>query len=292
MLVQCDIVDEILSGDCKQILSRIRANSIQLTVTSPPYRNAIDYEAHAIKSGEYYRGRTKLSTAQYLDDMIEIFGEKIYNATNEGGYCCIVIANEIVNGTLLPLPHMLLSSLVQPYGKWNLHEEIIWHKVTGGTNRYGSFVINPYPKYFRANIMHELILVLRKGDVQTGRTERKEVLPAKHEEWTKEIANSVWHLAPVPPGFIDHPCPFPEEIPYRLMQLYSYKGDTILDPFNGSGQTTKVASLLGRHYIGIDIIKEYNQLAASRIACECPHLRTQALIANWKKIPSQYTLHI
>ena len=292
MLVQCDIVDEILSGDCKQILSRIRANSIQLTVTSPPYRNAIDYEAHAIKSGEYYRGRTKLSTAQYLDDMIEIFGEKIYNATNEGGYCCIVIANEIVNGTLLPLPHMLLSSLVQPYGKWNLHEEIIWHKVTGGTNRYGSFVINPYPKYFRANIMHELILVLRKGDVQTGRTERKEVLPVKHEEWTKEIANSVWHIAPVPPGFIDHPCPFPEEIPYRLMQLYSYKGDTILDPFNGSGQTTKVASLLGRHYIGIDIIKEYNQLAASRIACECPHLRTQALIANWKKIPSQYTLHI
>jgi DNA modification methylase len=292
MLVQCDIVDEILSGDCKQILSRIRANSIQLTVTSPPYRNAIDYEAHAIKSGEYYRGRTKLSTAQYLDEMIEIFGEKIYNATNEGGYCCIVIANEIVNGTLLPLPHMLLSSLVQPYGKWNLHEEIVWHKVTGGTNRYGSFVINPYPKYFRANIMHELILVLRKGDVQTGRTERKEVLPAKHEEWTKEIANSVWHIAPVPPGFIDHPCPFPEEIPYRLMQLYSYKGDTILDPFNGSGQTTKVASLLGRHYIGIDIIKEYNQLAASRIACECPHLRTQALIANWKKIPSQYTLHI
>lgn len=292
MLVQCDIVDQILSGDCKQILSTIPANSIQLTVTSPPYRNAIDYEAHVMKSGEYYRGRIKLSTAQYLDEMIEIFGEKIYNATKEGGYCCIVIANEIVNGSLLPLPHMLLSSLVQPYGKWNLHEEIIWHKVTGGTNRYGSFVINPYPKYFRANIMHELILVLRKGDVQTGRTERTEVLPAKHEEWTKEIANSVWHIAPVPPGFIDHPCPFPEEIPYRLMQLYSYKGDTILDPFNGSGQTTKVASHLGRHYIGIDIIKEYNQLAASRIARECPHLRTQALIANWKKIPSQYTLRI
>jgi modification methylase len=292
MLVQCDIVDEILSGDCKQILSRIRANSIQLTITSPPYRNAIDYEAHAMRNGEYYRGKTKLSTAQYLDEMTNIFGEKIYKATNEGGYCCIVIANEIVNGSLLPLPHMLLSSLVQPYGKWNLHEEIIWHKVTGGTNRYGSFVINPYAKYFRANIMHELILVLRKGDVQTGRTERNEVLPATHEEWTKEIANSVWHIPPVPPGFIDHPCPFPEEIPYRLMQLYSYKGDTILDPFNGSGQTTKVASHLERHYIGIDIIKEYNRLAASRIACECPHLRTQALIANWKKIPSQYTLRV
>ena len=57
------------------------------------------------------------------------------------------------------------------FGNWSLHEEIIWHKVTGGTNRYGSFVINPYPKYFRANIMHEFILVLRKGNVNSGRTQ-------------------------------------------------------------------------------------------------------------------------
>ena len=57
-------------------------------------------------------------------------------------------------------------------------------------------------------------------------------------------ANSIWHIAPIPPGYIRHPCPFPEEIPYRLMKLYSHKGDTVLDPFNGSGQTTKVASHL------------------------------------------------
>ena len=80
--------------------------------------------------------------------------------------------------------------------------------------------------------MHEFILVLRKGNVKSGRTQRDETLPATHEEWTKEIANSVWHIAPVPPGYITHPCPFPEEIPYRLMKLYSYEGDTVLDPFN------------------------------------------------------------
>jgi len=184
------------------------------------------------------------------------------------------------------LPHLLLSKLVTPGGNWSLHEEIIWHKVTGGTNRYGSFVINPYPKYYRANIMHEFILVLRKGDVKTGRNQRREILPATHEEWTKEIANSVWHIAPVPPGYIEHPCPFPEEIPYRLLKIYSYNGDIVLDPFNGSGQTTKVAYNLDRHFLGIDIKQEYVDLAKKRILNEDLHIRPEALIANWKKIAS------
>jgi len=245
---------------------------------------------HASGSGGYYRGKLNLDTKDYLTDMVDIFGDKVYRVTKEGGYCCIVIANEVVNGTILPLPHMLLSRLVVPFGKWQLHEEIIWHKVTGGTNRYGSFVINPYPKYYRANIMHEFILILRKGDVNSGRTQRKNALPATHEEWTKEIANSVWHIAPVPPGYIKHPCPYPEEIPYRLMKLYSYENDVILDPFNGSGQTTKVAHHFGRRYIGIELVKDYVNLAKSRIE-EPLHIRNEALIANWKKIPSHHKKH-
>jgi site-specific DNA-methyltransferase (adenine-specific) len=220
--------------------------------------------------------------------MVQIFNEHVYRVTKDGGYCCIVIGNEVVNGTIIPLPHMLLSKLVEPYGNWNLHEEIIWHKVTGGTNRYGSFVINPYPKYFRANIMHEFILVLRKGDVNSGRTNRHEILPAKHEEFTKEIANSIWHIAPVPPGHIEHPCPFPEEIPYRLMKLYSYEGDFVLDPFNGSGQTTKVAHNFGRRYIGIDLMNEYVSLAKLRLDKESIHIRPDALIAKWQKVRSHY----
>jgi modification methylase len=289
MLAQEEIVNHIVAGNCKDVMRRLPANSVQLTVTSPPYRNAIDYDMHASGSGGYYRGKLNLNTDDYLNDMADIFGDKVYRVTKEGGYCCIIIANEVVNGTILPLPHMLLSKLVQPYGKWQLHEEIIWHKVTGGTNRYGSFVINPYPKYYRANIMHEFILILRKGDVNTGRTQRKNALPATHEEWTKEIANSVWHIAPVPPGYIDHPCPYPEEIPYRLMKLYSYENDVVLDPFNGSGQTTKVAHYFGRRYVGIDLVQDYVKLARSRIEHEPIHIRDEALIASWKKIPSHYT---
>jgi len=290
MFAQEQIVNQILAGNCKDVLQRLPANSVQLTITSPPYRNAIDYDMHASGSGGYYRGKLNLDINDYLTDMVDIFGDKVYRVTKEGGYCCVVIANEVVNGTILPLPHMLLSRLVVPFGKWQLHEEIIWHKVTGGTNRYGSFVINPYPKYYRANIMHEFILILRKGDVNSGRTQRKNALPATHEEWTKEIANSVWHIAPVPPGYIKHPCPYPEEIPYRLMKLYSYENDVMLDPFNGSGQTTKVAHHFGRRYIGIELVKDYVNLAKSRIE-EPLHIRNEALIANWKKIPSHYKKH-
>ncbi len=281
------IYDKIILGNCENVLKNFPSNSIQLTITSPPYGNAIDYDVHVLKKGvECYRGVTKINLDDYLNSLITIFNEQVYRVTKEGGYCCIVIANEVVNGTLIPLPHLLLSKLVAPFGKWNLHEEIIWHKVTGGTNRYGSFIINPYPKYYRANIMHEFILVLRKGDVKSGRNERREILPATHEEWTKEIANSVWHMAPVPPKYIDHPCPFPEEIPYRLMKLYSYNKDIVLDPFNGSGQTTKVAYNLDRHFLGIDIKKEYVELAKKRLANEPLHIRSEALIANWKKIAS------
>jgi DNA modification methylase len=281
------LYDKIILGNCEKILKNFPSNSIQLTITSPPYGNAIDYDLHVSKKNlEYYRGTTKVSLDDYLNNLVSVFNEQVYRVTKEGGYCCIVIANEVVNGTLIPLPHLLLSKLVSPDGKWNLHEEIIWHKVTGGTNRYGSFIINPYPKYYRANIMHEFILVLRKGDVKSGRTQRRDILPATHEEWTKEIANSVWHLAPVPPGFINHPCPFPEEIPYRLMKLYSYNGDIVLDPFNGSGQTTKVAYKLDRHFLGIDIRQEYVDLALNRLSNEPLHIRSEALIANWKKIAS------
>jgi site-specific DNA-methyltransferase (adenine-specific) len=279
--------NSIIQGDCRKVLSELSADFVQLTITSPPYRNAIDYEAHIGKNG-YYRGKTKKETGEYLEEMVQIFNEHVYRVTKDGGYCCIVIGNEVVNGTIIPLPHMLLSKLVEPYGNWNLHEEIIWHKVTGGTNRYGSFVINPYPKYFRANIMHEFILVLRKGDVNSGRTNRHEILPAKHEEFTKEIANSIWHIAPVPPGHIEHPCPFPEEIPYRLMKLYSYEGDFVLDPFNGSGQTTKVAHNFGRRYIGIDLMNEYVSLAKLRLDKESIHIRPDALIAKWQKVRSHY----
>ena len=143
MLIRSEsLYDKILLGNCEKILKNVPSGSIQLTVTSPPYGNAIDYDLHTSKKNtDYYRGIQKVSLDEYLENMVTIFNDQVYRVTKEGGYCCIVIANEVVNGTLIPLPHLLLSKLVTPGGNWSLHEEIIWHKVTCGTNRYGSFVV-------------------------------------------------------------------------------------------------------------------------------------------------------
>jgi len=231
---------------------------------------------HGNNPRKNYRGKLSISLSEYVSDLGGIF-DAVKRVTVDGGYCCIVIGNEINNGTLEPLPALLTSELVKR--GWNLHEEIVWHKVTGGANRAGSFVQHPYPSYFRANIMHEKILVMRKGKNKLRRDIGYAFKNLNPILW-KEIANSVWHIAPVPPAFLDHPCPFPEEIPFRLIHLYSYKGDVILDPFNGSGQTTKIAKQFKRKYIGIDIHKKYVKLAQKRLN-EKPSLRHESLMLEF-----------
>jgi site-specific DNA-methyltransferase (adenine-specific) len=80
------IANQIIVGNCKDVLREMPANSVHLTITSPPYRNAIDYDIHVSGSGGYYRGKLKLDTNDYLEDMAEIFGDRLYRITKEGGY--------------------------------------------------------------------------------------------------------------------------------------------------------------------------------------------------------------
>lgn len=261
------------------VMIPLKDGSFKLTVTSPPYHNAIDYKKH-IGKNSWYRGNLGESLDYYLSQM-EIAFSEIYRVTTESGFCCIVIGNEISDGTLIPLPHILVERLCKPRGLWNFQEEIIWNKVTGGLDRFGVTIQRPYPSYYRANVMHEHILVLRKGDL-THQKDRSSRL-ILDEVMKKDTSNSVWNIAPVPPRYIDHPCPFPEEIPQRLISLYSNKGDFVLDPFSGSGQTGKAAKYLSRKFVGVEIEKEYARLAKERIENEKAHIRPQ-LVAKWEKI--------
>ncbi len=286
-------VNQIIKGDNLKTLSKIKKPIVNLTITSPHYRNAIDYDMH-VKHGndpkKNYRGKLKTEVKEYLDEVTKLFDE-VKRVTVAGGYCCIIIGNEIDKGTLIALPALLTTRLIK--SGWELHEEIIWHKVTGGANRAGSFVQHPYPSYFRANIMHEKILVFRKGPNKLRR-DMGYAFTNLNSKLYNEIANSVWHIAPVPPGYIDHPCPYPEEIPYRLISLYTYPGDVVLDPYNGSGQTTKLAKYLGRKYLGLDNQEKYVRLAKKRLR-EPLNVRTESLVLDfdeekeiprWKKIPT------
>ena len=121
--------------------------------------------------------------------------------------------------------------------------------------------------------------LLRKGVIHDQKDPQSKI--TIDEIAKKATSNSIWNIAPVPPNFIQHPCPFPEEIPNMLITLYSNVGEIILDPFVGSGQTTNVTKYLKRHYIGIDNVPEYVEVAKKRLL-EPLHLSEQ-LVAEWQK---------
>ena len=142
---------------------------------------------------------------------------------------------------------------------------IVWNKVTAGRsgagNRFGQFVKIPVPTRYRANIMHEQIIILQKGkQARKIHMNARPKIPL-NRAMKRQVANSVWDITPVPPNAVKHPAPFPEQIPWRLIQLYTKKGDVVMDPMCGSGQTTKVAKSLGRSFVGVDLRKQYAALA-------------------------------
>ena len=153
--------------------------------------------------------------------------------------------------------------------------------------RAGVTIQNPYPGYYCPNIMTEYILIFKKPGERIyknrTKTEKEENKIPIDDLFTKELANNIWHIAPVPPNQYDHPCPFPEEIPYRIMKLFSYAGDLVLDPFLGIGTTIKVANVLHRRWVGYEINEKYIKISEQRLN-EPLFLRNQ-LIARFEKIP-------
>ncbi len=270
--------NSIIVSDSRD-LSQIGKNTVSLTVTSPPYHNAINYDEHQT-SQKWYRGTVGASIESWLEEMKQVFSQ-VYQVTKSGGYCCIVIGNEIVEGKIkLPLPALLSVELTKNGNGWKFFEEIIWNKVTGGKKRFRVTVQHPYPTYYYPNIMHEQIIILRKVPFHNVKDKKSRL--RIDNIMKKEVANSVWHIAPVPPSYRKfHPAAFPEEIPYRLIQLYSNVGDIVLDPFAGSGQTLKMAKFLKRKYIGVDKSEKYVKVALKRVM-EPPLLRRLQLVPNWR----------
>ncbi len=263
-------------------------NSVALTVTSPPYWNAIDYDIHAMDKTQQYRTRAYSNGfgeyIEYLDWLERIFKE-VLRVTKPGGFCAIVIGTILQDGKHYPVPFDAMHRLTN--SGWEFHQDIIWHKCTAGVKRAGVTIQKPYPGYYYPNIMTEYILIFRKPGAaiykEVNERQKRESAYLINRIFTMDIANNIWHIAPVPPDLINHPCPFPEEIPYRLISLYSYRGDIVLDPFTGSGQTLKVAAHLGRKFVGYEIIEKYALLAQRRIK-ERLSIRELQLIATFDKI--------
>jgi len=225
-------------------MKEIPDNCAHLMITSPPYNVTKEYDDN-------------LSLKEYLDLLQKVFSET-YRVLVNGGRACVNLAN-VGRKPYIPLSD-LVSQIMIKIG-FNMRGEVIWNKGSsaGVSMAWGSFQSASNPVL---RDVHEYILVFSKGDY--GRSFKEKVSTITREqfmEWTK----SIWTMPTESAKRVGHPAPFPEELPYRLIQLYSYKNDIILDPFVGSGTTAVAALKSERRYIGYDVDKEYVKLAERRL---------------------------
>jgi len=242
-LIPVDIIDQIILGDSKR-MNQLPDNSVHLIITSPPYNVKKDYD-------------DDLSLRDYLNLLKEVF-EETWRILVPGGRAAINIAN-IGRKPYIPL-HAYVIDIMHKIG-FHMRGEIIWNKdaSAGVSTAWGSFASASNPCL---RDVHEYILIFSKITNRLEKGEKKNTIEKSNfVEWSK----SIWNFSAVSAKKVGHPAPFPIELPRRLIELYSYENDVILDPFIGSGTTALAAIELNRHYVGYDISQEYVDLARKRI---------------------------
>lgn len=226
-----------------EAMDAVPDNSVGLAFTSPPYNAGKEYDLD-------------LSLKDYLA-LIRRVAAEVYRVLRPGGRYVVNIAN-LGRKPYIPLHtyYHLVHGLVgfQPAG------EIIWQKGKGmnGSCAWGSWMSAKAP---RLRDIHEYLLVFVKEDF--SRPDRGESDIGREE--FMESTLSVWDIAPESARKVGHPAPFPVELAERVIKLFSYTSDVVLDPFVGSGTTCVAAALSGRKYVGYDISSEYCSLAEARL---------------------------
>ncbi len=228
---------------------------VSLCVTSPPYHNAISYESHQQDREANYRERSQLDYSEDYLPLLDRVWIECWNLLKPGGYLAVNVGSVLDGGHHFPLPQDIQSQLSNSSVQWQFIRAILWNKVTAGVKRAGSVIQHKLPGYWYPNIMTEHIIIVRKPGPQTRLNHD---VP---DEWWENI----WDLAPVPPRTVDHPAPYPEDLPHRLIRMVTQPGDFDLDPFNGGGATTKAAYDLGRIGIGFDLSKQYIDYSKKRL---------------------------
>lgn len=226
-------------------MTELPDNSVHLMVTSPPYNVGKEYDKD-------------FTLEEYLKLLKNVWKE-VHRVLVPGGRVCINIAN-LGRKPYIPL-HSLIIQTMLDIG-FLMRGEIIWNKASSASpsTAWGSWCSASNPTL---RDVHEYILVFSKDMFTRYKKEDKKSTITKEE--FLEFTKSIWSFKAEPARKIGHPAPFPIELPYRLIQLYTYEGEVVLDPFIGSGQTALAAIKTKRHYIGYDINKDYVKLAKRRI---------------------------
>src|SRR5438552_1989140 len=258
-----EIVDPFVEGDARH-MHAVRDNSVALVVTSPPYFAGKQYEEELEREG------VPASYLEYLDMLREVFAE-CARKLEPGGRIAVNVAN------LGRKPYRSLSAdvihILQDDLKLLLRGEVIWRKGEGaaGNCAWGSFrnAANPVVRDIT-----ERVVIASKGrfDRAKGRPERERSgLPSESTIDADEFMAAtldVWDIPPESARRVSHPAPFPVELPERLIRLYTYTGDLVLDPFMGSGSTLVAAARLARRFVGYDLDPTYVDIARLRVRDE------------------------
>jgi len=262
---------EYLIGDSKVLLSKVPRESVHLVVTSPPYWAAKDYGiAHQIGFNQTYN--------QYVSDLNVVWKECERVLCPNGKICVDIqplpVSKETTNSDRSSIQNIMndVENFMRKLGM-SLSNIFIWDKRKYNNQTiFGSY---PYPANFYSHVAFEFIYVFRKeGETRRVDKDIKEKSKITMDEWRKWCFNSIWDIPPVikygngdgrddPLG---HIAPFPLEIPRRLIKLFSFVDDLVLDPFLGCGTTLSACVLEKRRGLGIEINPKYESLIKLAIA--------------------------
>src|SRR6478672_6027373 len=258
-----EIVDPFVEGDARQ-MDAVRDNSVALVVTSPPYFAGKQYEEELEREG------VPASYLEYLEMLRGVFAE-CARKLEPGGRIAVNVAN------LRRKPYRSLSAdvihILQDDLKLLLRGEVIWRKGEGaaGNCAWGSFRSAANPVLRDTT---ERVVIASKGrfDRALSRGDRERLgLPSRSTIDADEFMEAtldVWNIEPESARRVAHPAPFPVGLPGRLIDLYTYENDLVLDPFMGSGSTLVAAARRNRRYVGYDLDATYVDIARLRVRDE------------------------
>ncbi len=226
-------------------MAELPDQSVHLMVTSPPYNAGKDYDQD-------------FTLEEYLAFLARVWRE-VHRVLVPGGRACINIAN-LGRKPYIPLHAFIIQGMLDL--GFLMRGEIIWNKgaSTSPSTAWGSWLSPANPTL---RDVHEYILVFAKGGFSRKNPEKRSATISRGD--FLELTKSVWTFPAVSARSVGHPAPFPVELPHRLIQLYTYEGEVVLDPFMGSGQTAIAALQGNRHYLGYEIEPQYVHLAEKRI---------------------------
>jgi len=260
---------KLILGNCMS-MQEISDNSVHLMVTSPPYFNApFDYKNLFNSYGQYL-------------GVLRNFARETFRVLQAGRIAVLNIDDMLIDGEKFPITADAIK-IFQEVG-FRYRDRIIWKKPDGYlriSRRSGVMLQNPYPMYFYPDNLLESIIIFQKGrfDYRSISKDVREASKVDLKEFSgKRWYMTLWEMNNVMPGspLEKDIAAFPEELPYRAIKLFSYKGETVLDPFAGSGTTMKKARELGRNSVGFEIKKSLMPTIKEKLGFG----RTQDLSSN------------